>query len=349
MKIAVYTITLNEEKHIKRWANSAKDADLVVVCDTGSTDDTVNIAKSEGCEVHSIFVKPWRFDDARNASLAILPNDIDFCIALDADEILVPGWRNHFETLSQDCTRPRYNYIWSWENDGVTPSLTYSGDKIHKRFGYRWKHPVHEVLTPYIDEKQEYFGLEIQHHPDNTKPRSQYFPLLELAAKEQPQCDRTAHYLAREYFFNQRYSEAAAEFKRHLSLESSVWGAERARSMRYLSVCEPNKEEYWLLRALSEDPFRRETLCDLSTYYYKKALWVNCYAYAIKGLSIFDKPIDYLVESHAWGYHLHDMAAISSYHLGKFDEAIVHGEIALSMDKTNERLANNLKEYKKDR
>ena len=41
MKIAVYTIALNEAAHAERWASSAVDADYRIVADTGSTDDTV--------------------------------------------------------------------------------------------------------------------------------------------------------------------------------------------------------------------------------------------------------------------------------------------------------------------
>ncbi|TIS72255.1 MAG: glycosyl transferase family 2, partial [Mesorhizobium sp.] len=42
MKIAVYTIALNEAAHVERWANSAVGADYRIVADTGSTDDTVS-------------------------------------------------------------------------------------------------------------------------------------------------------------------------------------------------------------------------------------------------------------------------------------------------------------------
>ncbi len=70
MKVAVYTIALNEEKHVQRWYDSAKDADYLLIADTGSTDKTVELAKSLGINVIHIKIDPWRFDDARNAALA---------------------------------------------------------------------------------------------------------------------------------------------------------------------------------------------------------------------------------------------------------------------------------------
>ena len=192
MKIAVYTIALNEEQFVKDWYESAKEADYLLIADTGSTDGTIDLARSLGIAVVNISIKPWRFDDARNASLAALPADIDYCIALDMDEVLIPGWREKLEAVDENSTRPRYKYTWNWNADG-SPGLQYGGDKIHKRHGYRWKHPVHEVLvTDRLDEVQSWISLEIHHHADNSKPRSQYMPLLAQSVKEDPYDDRNA-------------------------------------------------------------------------------------------------------------------------------------------------------------
>ena len=102
MKVAIYTISLNEEKHVERWYNSSKEADYHIIADTGSTDKTVEIARGLGITVHSIHIKPWRFDDARNAALALIPSDADYCIIMDMDEILIPGWREELQKAYDD-------------------------------------------------------------------------------------------------------------------------------------------------------------------------------------------------------------------------------------------------------
>ena len=344
MKIAVYTIALNEESFVERWAASCVDADYRIVIDTGSDDETLETAQDNGCITHSVKVSPWRFDDARNAALALVP-DVDLCIALDADEVLVEGWRTHLESLDSSVTRPRYKYTWSWNPDG-SPGLQYSGDKIHARYGYRWKHPVHEVLVPTIAEVQKFCGLEIHHFPDHTKSRGQYLPLLEQACREDQQDDRNAHYLAREYFFNGRLSEAAAEFKRHLGLPSALWAAERARSMRYLAQCEPHSAEQWLLRAVAEDPARRETWADLANHYYRHDDWPNCLAAAVRGLSIKERSFDYMSEAFAWGSLLPDLAAISCFNLGMFEQAVKYNAEALLVEPDNDRLVSNMDWYR---
>ena len=70
LKIAVYAISKNEEQFVERFAEACKDADYIMVADTGSTDGTVAACERAGITVHSICITPWRFDHARNAALA---------------------------------------------------------------------------------------------------------------------------------------------------------------------------------------------------------------------------------------------------------------------------------------
>ena len=348
MKVAIYTIALNEEQFVERWYESAKEADYLLIADTGSTDGTVALAKSLGINVVEISIKPWRFDDARNASLACLPRGIDYCIALDLDEVLVEGWRSHLETVPTQTTRPRYKYTWSWNTDG-TPGLQYGGDKIHSRHGYRWKHPVHEVMVAdRIIPIEHWTNLEIHHHPDNSKPRSQYMPLLAQSVVEDPYDDRNAFYYARELFFYGEYEKATEEFKRHLKLPRAIWKPERAASMRYIAKMEGEFEtsEWWLKQAIAEAPDRREAYVEMAKLCYENKLWSECLDAAERAIAITEKPLEYLCEEFAWGFAPYDYAAIAAYNLGFTDVALKYGMEAVDLNPTDERLQRNLMFYK---
>jgi glycosyltransferase involved in cell wall biosynthesis len=341
IKVAVYTIALNEKKFVDSWYKSAKDADYLLIADTGSTDGTVERAKELGINVAQIAVKPWRFDDARNASLALLPADIDFCIALDMDEVLVPGWREHLEKTPPGTTRPRYKYVWSWNSDG-SEGLVYGADKVHARRGYRWVHPVHEVLSPTDGEVQNWIGMEIHHFADRSKSRGQYLPLLKKAVDERPMDDRNAYYYARELFFYGQNDEAQKEFKRHLALPTATWRPERAASMRYLAKIEKHEAETWLLRACAEAPEFREPWVELATHYYGRRSWENCLSAARRALTIKEKPLVYINDATAWGSLPHDLASIGAWHVGQKDAAISHLRDALAISPNDERLQANL-------
>ena len=321
MRVAVYTIAKNEAQFVQRWADSCVDADYRLILDTGSTDDTVALAEAAGVTVKSSIIDPWRFDLARNVALSLVP-DVDYCIALDMDEVLVPGWRQHLEGVS--CTRPRYQYTWSWNEDGSQV-----------------------LVTDGIVETQEWIGLEIHHFPDHSKSRGQYFPLLRLAVEEDPEDDRNAYYFARELFFHGFYDEARAAFLRHLSLPRARWEPERAASMRYLAKITGGDEgERWLLRAAGECPWRREAWVDLASHYYSRRDWPACYSAALRALHITQKPLEYICEAFAWGSAPHDFAALSAYHLGLHDEAVRHGEAAVELDPHESRLRENLNWYR---
>lgn len=344
MKIAVYTIALNEKQFVERWYNSAKHADYLLIADTGSTDGTIELARSLGINVIDATTNPWRFDVARNKALDALPENIDWCIALDMDEILVGDWRKQFEMVNKPTTRIRYEYTWSWKPDG-TPDLVYGGDKIHTRHGYVWKHPVHEVLVCEGEEYQEWNGLKIHHYPDHSKSRSSYFPLLKMAVEEDPDDDRNAFYYARELYFNGMLEEAVAEFKRHLSLPKAVWKPERAASYRYLAKCEPYQKEYWLRLATDEAPDRREAWVELAQFYYEKNRWFDCLQACDKSLRIKQKPLEYLCEDFAWGSLPYDLAGIACWHLGLHDIGRKYVVEALRFEPNDDRLLKNLELY----
>lgn len=344
MKVAIYTIALNERQFVDRWFESARDADYLLIADTGSNDGTTQRARELGINVVDVRISPWRFDDARNAALAALPEDIDMCVSLDMDEVITPGWREHLEKAwEQGITRPKYKHIWSWNDDG-TPGLEFSYDHIHARKGYRWKHPVHETLYSYgIPEKQGWMdGLETHHHPDPTKSRSQYLPLLAMSVQEDPYNDRNAFYYGRELYFYGRYQEAAAELKRHLELPTAHWAPERAASMRFIGKSLPDESEQWFRKAIAQAPGRREPYTDLAMLYYEAQDWERCLEACEESLAIKNKPLEYLCEAESWGERPYDLAGVSAYNLGEFEKALNYAGEAVKINPADERLRNNL-------
>ncbi len=345
MKIAVATIAKNEEQFVQRWAESCEEADHRLILDTGSTDDTYTYAYGAGIDIHQKEFTPWRFDHARNHAMSLIPNDIDYVIWLDMDEVLQPGWRQALESIPPNITRPRYKYVWSW-NDNGTEGLVYGGDKIHARHGYNWKHPVHEVLKHQGIETQHWIdGLEIHHHPDSTKSRSQYLPLLKLAVEEDPADDRNQFYLARELYFHADYELAQYHFSQHLQL--SRWNPERAASHRYMAKMRPDSAEHHLYLAVAETPNRREPWVELAQLYYNQQDWLRCKSACEMALITTEKPLDYLCEAFAWGALPHDLMAISCHHLGLTDDAFYHGSCAVELEPANERLQGNLIHYRR--
>jgi len=345
-KIAVYTITKNEEKFIKRYCESAADADYIVVVDTGSTDDTLGVARDCGAIVHEVNVIPWRFDVARNASLALLPADADVCVAADADEVLTPGWRDEIERVwTKDATRLRYLYDWG-------SNISFMCDKIHSRRGYSWRHPCHErlVADPRIVEKYvETDKLIIVHRPDETKSRGQYLDLLSVGVKEDPHDPRNSFYYARELTFYGKHAEATVELQRYLSLPGSTWAEERAFAMRLLgdsaeALGRRDEALSWYRKGTHEASHRKEPWLALSEACYRRSLWEEC-RYAARQCLSAQPSTSWPTDAKAESYHPHDMLAISSFWLGDLAAARASGQRACDIAPSDERLRSNMRWY----
>jgi len=344
LRICVYAISKNESMFVERFCASAKDADLILIADTGSTDDTVKLAKENGAYVPEICITPWRFDDARNAALALIPKDIDICVSLDLDEELQPGWREEIERIwTEGTTRLRYGFDWG-------AGIVFKYEKIHARHGYRWTHPCHEYPIPYmIDERYaETDMLMVIHKPDPTKSRGQYLHLLEMSVKEDPIDPRNAFYYARELSFHSQWQRAIEECNRYLALPGANWANERCYAYRVISRCYDAMGDWEnaikaARQGVIEAPYTREPWCEIAKLAYVKGKWAECYGAALSALAIEQREWVYTVDPEVWGALPHDYASISAYHLGILAEAKKHAELALEKSPEDLRLKDNLR------
>jgi len=343
VKVAVYTIALNEAAHAERWADSAVDADYRIVADTGSTDDTVERLTRAGVTVHRIAVRPWRFDVARNAAMALIPGDVDVCCTMDMDRFLGPGWRPRLETAwTPDTTALfcRVEYRASVED----PTLLrgWPAKNFHHRWGYRFRRPVHEALS-YTGEEvtRDCADIVIYEVQDHQKPtRQQYLPLMELAHQEDPGDAQICFWLGRDYMWANRHEEGAGLLQHYLALPTSTWTEERSEAMRYLARMQPDKRMYWLDRARVEAPHRRETWLDLAEELHGEADWLNLLWAFTNGIDKTHRTGSYLDDPLCWGFRLFDLGAIAAWHLNAMDRAVEWGEKALELDPANQRLKN---------
>ncbi|MBQ9227968.1 MAG: glycosyltransferase family 2 protein [Eubacterium sp.] len=355
LKVIVYAICKNEEKFVKRWMASMREADAVYVADTGSEDNTVALLRQAGAVVNEINVTPWRFDTARNQSLSFVPEDADICVCTDLDEVLEPGWRKALEAAWQPglTTRARYHYTWSFTQEGK-PDVYFLLDKVHIRCGYRWTHPVHEVLT-YQNGAEHYTdvpGMQLNHYPDHEKSRAQYLPLLELSVKEQPDDDRNRHYLGREYLYYGEWDKCIATLQQHLAMPRAVWRDERAASMRYIARAFREKGELtaaqgWYYRAIAEAPYLREGYAEQAILAYHQGNDALTVAMVSEALKITKQPVSYISEGFCYDSTLYDIGSVCAARLGMMRQAAEWGEQALRLAPQDARIRDNVKFFYK--
>ena len=348
-KICVYAICKNEEKNILSWVESMKEADEIYVLDTGSTDNSIKLLNDLGVKVKSLKIDPWRFDEARNKSLELVPKDADICVCTDLDERFNKGWRKKLEEIWKDNqTRLGYLYNWSFNEYGL-PATTFYISKIHTRNNYKWINRVHEVLSCDIDEIEiKTDQIILNHYQDINKSRASYLPLLEQSVKDNPENDRNMHYLGREYMYYKRWNECIDTLIKHLNLKTATWKDERCASMRYIARCyieleRINEAIMWYKLAINESPYLREPYYELGYLYYSNNMFLESKGYLIECLKIKDKSKSYLNEYFCWNGSIYDILSICEFNLGNTDEAIRYAELALKQNPYEKRIKENIK------
>ena len=347
LKIAVYAICLNEEKFVDRFLDSVTDADLIVIADTGSTDGTVAAFERRGVKPHAISIRPWRFDQARNAALALVPDDIDICVSLDMDELIMPGWRRVIER----AWRPPINhlmYTHGWTRDVTGQWQQHLDNRIHARHGFVWRFPCHETIQP--DGVPDHLGivrhLRIDHHPDPTKSRSQYLPLLELAVAEAPDDPRQAFFLGREYVYYGRHAEAQRELGRYLVIGPPHEVGMRCAARRLIAQAHEAAgdaaaalEAY--RTAAEAAPQTRGPQIDYAWMLYRNEQWAACYELAVRAIGLPQDVDEYGCDSD-FGVLAEDMASICGWRLGHQNQALIYGRQALAKAPDVERIRLNV-------
>lgn len=351
MKIYVYAISKNEEKFVDRWCESMSEADGIFVLDTGSDDNTVNLLRERNVTVKSANIVPWRFDEARNLALEMIPDDADLCVSTDLDEVFLPGWRNGIcrALEKNDANLVSCFYAWSQDENG-NDGITFYIKKMHARRGFSWKGIVHEVVSPLPGtELRECVaeGVKLIHKPDDSKSRAQYLPLLIKATEEEPLNDRNSFYLGREYYFRGIYDKAIVELTRHLSLPTARWDEERSASRRYLAKAEAmsgHKEKALqnLILSVGEYPLSREPWIALGEFLYATEDWEGAIWAMNKALEITHPSASYLNEPKSFSSLPYDILSVAYYKTGDLYSADGCAKEALKLSPSDARIRANV-------
>lgn len=319
-KIAVYSIALNEIKHVDRYAEATKHADYRIVADTGSTDGTQEALKKHGITVHDIRVMPWRFDVARNVALSLVPTDADICLILDLDEVPEPKFFSKIRNKWVEGS----DFGWITMDTGNR----WERDRLHSRSGWVWKYACHEVQKWYGPGEPKgclILDATIYHKPDDSKSRGQYLTLLEMSVREEPLDPRQWTYMTREYYFHQRWDDVIRAGERMLECPGG-WDVEQAAVCRWVAEAYHWKEDKenctkWYEKGAEILPSQGEPWYGVAVDAYRNNRWQACLTAAINA---FEKPRSnhYCHEAAIWDWKAYDLAGISAYNLGMYQEAV---------------------------
>lgn len=153
ISISACLIVKNEERHLERCLRSiAKHVDEIVIVDTGSTDSTLEIAKSFGAKI-GFFKWVDDFSAARNESLKLASSH--WALWIDADEEVTP---QSWTAIAEGLIRPQfggfYVQIVNFMDDEGRQQYVHSPVRIFQRLpDVQFEGRVHEQVLQCFDRK----------------------------------------------------------------------------------------------------------------------------------------------------------------------------------------------------
>jgi LmbE family N-acetylglucosaminyl deacetylase/glycosyltransferase involved in cell wall biosynthesis len=230
--IGVAIICKNEEVMIERCLASVAGADQIVVCDTGSADNTVEILRRHPeVELHLDVI--WNDDFAYCQNECLKKMRTDFVLSIDSDEYLNCPWsevQRAVDLATTDMIR--------------VLMIADGGHRLQFGFGrlFRnspdiyWVQPIHKHLNlPGEGEEVGNVSIVFGHSPAHNLDPNRTLRILERVVSTDPAPGRNLYYLGREYWYKQRYAEACATLGRYVN-ECHNWDAERAESFLVMSM-----------------------------------------------------------------------------------------------------------------
>ena len=281
VSVSLCMIVKNEEEVLGRCLDSAADlVDEIVIVDTGSTDRTKEIAARY---TGKIFDFPWRndFSAARNESFARA--SMDYCMWLDADDVLLEGDRAAFlelkEALDPSVSVVMAPYHTGFDGSGRVTFSYYRERLVKNRAGMVWEGAVHEAVAP--AGKIRYADFAVTHRKarpgDPDRNLRIYQAQLDAGKTLEP---RQRFYYGRELYYHQRWAEALAVFEAFLS-DGRGW-VENDIDACQEKLGRPEAALAALFRTFSYDRPRAEVCCELGRWFFERERYSQAaYWYAL--------------------------------------------------------------------
>ncbi len=360
--IAVLMMVKNEKKRLSVTLESIKDfADSLVIFDTGSTDNTIQICK-DFCEKYNIplRLKEGTFENfaiSRNVSLEFADSfpDIDYLLLLDTNDEL-RGGQILRKCAEEYIKNPSTGFLmcqewWSGQHDKY---FNVRFIKAHQQ--WRYKGSVHEYIKTLNENNDKHPIVKLpdtiviyqDRTQDDDKSGKRFKRDKELLFHEyklDPTEPRTVFYLAQTCSCLNEHEEAFFYYKIRTTLD----GFQEEKFHSFLRAGELSQKLghdwydsfVWYMKAF-EHSQRVEPLLFISIYYINIKNWILAYTY-LKLACNLSYPHDAIlfVNKNDYEYKRWHLMGIVAYYVGQGSDGKIACLIAIEYSKKNNSMVNN--------
>lgn len=239
--LGISMIVKDESQCIEACLESIKGADEIVIVDTGSKDNTIEICKRYTDKVYSDL---WDDNFSRSRNVSLSHCTTDFILIIDADEVLTSSIDKIKHTINEYWFRTYFGMYFEVRTKGETfnsPRL-FKNCKEIKYIGAIHNLPAWNGSTSELQSRlyKSAFVIDSGYSPaHNIDPeRTKRILLKEL--KLRPNDTRMMYYLAKEYMNRVDIPEAVKWLEKYRSIkyyDLDNWDNELADALYLLALC----------------------------------------------------------------------------------------------------------------
>jgi glycosyltransferase involved in cell wall biosynthesis len=239
--LSVSMIVKNESGCIETCLNSIKGADEIIIVDTGSTDNTIEICKRH---TKKVYFDQWddNFSRARNVSLRKCT--CDYILIIDADEVLIDPIAKIKHTINEYWFR---SYV-GLQIEVKTAAETFMSPRVLQNCkeiyydGAIHNLPTWNGSTPELQAKlyTSAFKIESGYSPAHNIDPDRTLRILLKELDLRPDDTRMMYYLAKEYMNRVQIADAVRILEKYRELKyfnPDRWDNELADALYLLALC----------------------------------------------------------------------------------------------------------------
>ena len=197
-------IAKNEEDMIGAMLDSIEGIDNIVIADTGSTDNTIKLARKKGAKVFTQYKWNDHFSEARNYSKSKCKGE--WLMIIDCDEEFKGSMKSLRAFLESD-TMKDYDAIYFPVNTGV--EVNDQIRVVRNRDDIEWTGAAHNLLHIKTDSGhvripddrifKSSFKIDAGYSPNHKTDPDRTIRILSKGLQKNPNDTRYMYYIAREY------------------------------------------------------------------------------------------------------------------------------------------------------
>lgn len=271
--VSVCMIVKDEEMVLARCLETVKSwVDEMIIVDTGSTDGTKEIARRYTDRVYDF---AWRDDFAAARNFAFSKARCDYCMWLDADDVILPedqvGFVRLKETLDKTTDIVMLPYHIAFDAQG-NPTFSYYRERwIANGRGHCWVGAVHEVIVP-CGIVLHSDAAAVCHKKLVVRDPQRNLRIFQACLARGEELDaRQQFYYGKELFEHGQVEQAAQQLMQCL-VRTDTWKENKIEACKLLYRCrrqcgETETALQALLQSFWYDEPRAEICCELGNYF----------------------------------------------------------------------------------